>query len=318
MLPIYAKLWTRGVLRRWRPAPLLHVIALGHCHELIRRARQDGSFIIADVVSTHPEHRRQVMSEESLRWGLPDRYEKILSFERNVDSEIIDSDLILAPSRHVAATFESRFAEKHINVLPYAANISRFSPDTVSDVRATGPLRILTVGQIGLRKGHLYLLEAASRFPRNTFEITFVGATDPQVKPRLAQYSDLFRHISWISNEQLARWYRAQDLYILPSVEEGLAVSMCEAMGCGLPVACTPETGGSEIIEDGIDGFVLPSRSVEGVERFLAFALRMRPWLREVGLKAAAKARATVNWHHYAERLLQIYEAMVNNGQNGS
>lgn len=313
MNPVYADIWRRSVLARWTKSAIFQFVVLGHSLPLARRAKKEGAFVIADVVSTHPEHRRRQLMEEAQKWQLPNRYAQIPRYERFVDGEIESADLILAPSHHVAKTYTDRFPGVPAAVIPYATNVARFFPPSIPR-RVDGPLRIVTVGTVGLRKGQLYLLEAISKVPRGSIELTLVGAIDPPIKKHLVKYRHLFTHIPRVPNDELVQLHHRHDLFMLNSVEEGLAVSICEAMGSGMPVACTAETGANEIVDDKVDGYILPSRSVEGIEQFLAFAIRNRQELLAVGSRAAEKAAKFGNWQIYADRLMTVYEKVLVTG----
>jgi glycosyltransferase involved in cell wall biosynthesis len=309
---IYSGIWARSALARWVSAPLLHFILLGHSLPLIHQAKQDGAHIVAGAVNTHPENRRAIMEAEAERWGLRNTYTKLAPHEERVNEEIAHTDILLAPSRCVADTYIKHARPVHTVVLPFAANVARFKPSPLRRQRdLKGPLKIMTVGQIGLRKGQLYVLEALTRFPLGSIEYTMIGAIDPEIRDRLSKYRSFFKHVPRIANHDLVKIYQDHDAYVLTSLEEGLAGSMCEAMASGLSVACTPETGSVEILTDGSSGYIVPSRSVDAIEGFLAFALANRETLVETGLAAATKARSEVNWENYANNLMRIYDGLL-------
>ena len=81
------------------------------------------------------------------------------------------------------------------------------------------------------------------------------------VKPVLQKYSDL--PIEWappLPHGRLAERLREADVFVLPSLEEGLARTACEAMACGLQVVLTPNTGANDFVQAGVNGEVVPIR----------------------------------------------------------
>ena len=60
-------------------------------------------------------------------------------------------------------------------------------------------------------------------------------------------------------------------MFVLNSLEDGFGVVLPQSMACGLPVICTVNTAGNDVIEDGIDGFVIPIRDVEALKEKLLF-----------------------------------------------
>jgi glycosyltransferase involved in cell wall biosynthesis len=87
---------------------------------------------------------------------------------------------------------------------------------------------------------------------RNVFE---------NVRPVLAKYAEL--PIDWapaLAHPQLADRLRSADIFVLPSLEEGLARTSIEALACGLPVIVTAHTGSNDMVESGVNGEVVPIR----------------------------------------------------------
>jgi glycosyltransferase involved in cell wall biosynthesis len=86
------------------------------------------------------------------------------------------------------------------------------------------------------------------------------------VKEILARYRDL--PIQWspgLPHPQLAARLQSADLFILPSLEEGLARTALEAMACGLPVIVTPNTGANDFVQSGVSGEIVPLRDPDAI-----------------------------------------------------
>ena len=77
-------------------------------------------------------------------------------------------------------------------------------------------------------------------------------------------FSDL--PVTWFPNFshiKLAEHLRSADIFILPSLEDGFAMVVSEALSCGLPVITTPHTGASDLITSGQNGEVVPVRDAQ-------------------------------------------------------
>ena len=126
------------------------------------------------------------------------------------------------------------------------------------------PFTIVHTGGLSLRKGAPYLLEAfriiRKEVPDAVLRIKRHLRDD--VKDIVKRNSDL--PIEWSENLDLAghvRRYQTSDLLLFPSIEDGYAFVVAEALACGLPVITTPNTGASDLVKSGVNGEVVPIRN---------------------------------------------------------
>ncbi|MDO7841354.1 glycosyltransferase family 4 protein [Sphingomonas immobilis] len=310
---LYGAVWSRAVLSAWRPADLWHVMAHGHETAVVRRAGRDGARVLAEAVNTHPDNQREILHREAERWGV-----KGVSLHRSTrDARLIDeiasADRVLVPSATVARSFVERGIDaERVVKLPYAANLSRFFPaeHPIPNGDERRPLKIVCVGTIGLRKGQFHLLEACRRLGPDVVDLTLVGTVDTAVAARLGSYAGQFRHLQRVPNVEMRTLLLEHDLFVLPSLEEGLAVSICEALACGLPVVATRESGAEEMVVDGETGFLVEAGSADALAALLGRLARERETLPVIGAAAAAVTRRWLNWETYAAQLCDVYAQM--------
>lgn len=312
--PVYGAIWARAVMARWRPADLLHVMAHGHERPLVERARADGARVLAEVVNTHPDNQRLILLREAERWGVTMANPGRAAREDRLLEEVAGSDLILAPTDTVRRSFVERGTDPaKIVKLPYAANIARFGARTPEEAAMRpqgGPLRVVCVGAVGLRKGQLHLLEACRQLGPDIVDLTLVGIVSNEIAPQLERYRGSFRHFDRVPNAELRALLVSQDVFVLPSLEEGLAVAGCEALACGLTVVTTRESGGEEFIVDGDTGFLIEAGSADAIAARLSDLHGRRDLIDAVGARGAAAARHTINWDRYAAMLIEVYRGM--------
>jgi glycosyltransferase involved in cell wall biosynthesis len=129
-----------------------------------------------------------------------------------------------------------------------------------------GKTRVLFVGEVGVRKGAHYLIEAA-RSLGNEFEIRFCGGV-MLPKTFLDKAPANVQVVGPVPRSEIARQYLWADVFCLPSLLEGSAAVTYEAMAEGLPIVTTPNSG--SLVRDGKDGFLIPARDSSA----LAAALR--------------------------------------------
>ena len=178
------------------------------------------------------------------------------------DEELALADAVIVPSQFVRATLlEHQACAAPIHVVPFGSPAALSAPPPTP---TSGPLRVLYVGSLGQRKGLSYLLEALDALG-NQVRLTLIGRpTSLHCAPLNAA---LERH-TWIStlpNAEILEQMRRHDVLVLPSLFEGFALVISEALSQGLPVIATPNSGATECIRDGVEGFLVPIRSSQAI-----------------------------------------------------
>ncbi|HEX4706297.1 MAG TPA: glycosyltransferase family 4 protein [Candidatus Udaeobacter sp.] len=120
------------------------------------------------------------------------------------------------------------------------------------------PLRVLFLGLINLRKGVARLLEAARILHDEPVEFWMVG---PVEIANAGKVTDAGR-VKWfgpVTRNQAAGFYRNADLFILPTLSDGFAITQLEAQAHGLPVIASKNCG--KVVENGVNGIILDEPS---------------------------------------------------------
>ena len=303
----YQDVWERGVLRRWSPAPVLHAMIHGGERRVLTRARDDGSVILGEPVNTYPRELVQLLDEERRQLGLP-TVGRLRTWQRRIEEEVHACDRLLVASRFIGDSFaRAGFDAERIDVIPYGVDLTRFAPPTTRD---DGVFRVICVGQISPRKGQAHLLEAWRRAALPRSELVLVGAVRDGMERVLARHAGSFRHVERVPNAELREWYARSSVFVLPSIEDGFAVVCAEALACGLPVVTTENTGAAEVLDEGVDGYVVPIRSADAIAERLALLHRDGDRRRRMSDAARAKA-ATLSWERYAARVCDLYDRLA-------
>jgi glycosyltransferase involved in cell wall biosynthesis len=244
-------------------SPGNHIISsYGYANASFRWVRQNGGKTLVDGGNSHPENFWTILSEEHKRWNC--EYPPIARhhYERSV-AMMAEVDYVLSPSSFVTRSFLERgFKPEQILRNVYPVDVSCFKPPT-GPRPADRPLTVIATGSLSLRKGVPYMLEAFKlihqRHPTARFRLT--QSIQDSVIPILEKYRDL--PIDWapsLPHPQLAERLRGADIFVLPSLEDGFARTVTEALACGLPVITTPNTGASDLIIPGRNGEIVPIR----------------------------------------------------------
>jgi glycosyltransferase involved in cell wall biosynthesis len=157
-------------------------------------------------------------------------------------------------------------------------------------------------GQLTQRKGLSYLLRGYRRFRRPDTTLTLVGGIVGDAAP-LQPFAEDFEHVPHQTRPALAERYRRADVFVFPTLVEGMPLVVLEAMACGLPVIVTAN-GPAGIVRDGVDGFIIPERSDEAVSEKLEVLYRDRERCAAMGRAAAQRARE-FTWAAYGEGVLR-------------
>jgi glycosyltransferase involved in cell wall biosynthesis len=312
--------WQRHALKHWSPADILHTMLHGNNRLLIARAHQEGSLAIGEPVNSHPDDLRSLLNEEHQRLGIPGRQEAD-RIEKRLGEEALTCDYLLAGSQFVADSFARHgFPATKIQVIPYGVDLRYFSPLTEADRQRKArdsqgrKFRVICVAQIAPRKGHIYLLEAWKQLKLPEAELLLIGRVSDSMRPVLAGYKGWFTHIPHVPNHSLREHYCTSDVFVLPSIEDGFAYVCAEAMGCGLPVIATMNTGAAELLDPGINGFKVPIRSAAAIAEKIELLYRNRQQALEMGHAAEVKARAKMGWDLYANKLIAFYQQIFKAG----
>jgi glycosyltransferase involved in cell wall biosynthesis len=256
----------RWVKKQLQPGD--HILSsYGYVNACFEWARKHGGKTFLDGGNSHPENFWSIISEEHRRWGY--QHPPFAEYQYHRSRAMLEHvDYVLSPSSYVTNSFLSRgFKAEQILKNVYPANLSLFKPDDKPRPK-NRPLTLINTGSLSLRKGTPYLLESfrliQKQVPNARFLLT--SAVQDDIKPILARYSDL--PIDWsppLPHTQLAERLRSADIFVLPSLEEGLVRTACEAMACGLPAILTSHTGANDFLKPGIGGEVVPIRDAQAV-----------------------------------------------------
>ncbi|MFT5240217.1 MAG: hypothetical protein ACI9OU_001325 [Candidatus Promineifilaceae bacterium] len=272
--------------------------------EAMAVAKAKGKLVLLDQIDPGPPEARLVQAERKAwpNYALPMTHAPAAYYDR-LRQEWNLADAILVNSEWTRDLIvEEGVDPKKIDILPLAYAPPNQRPEQHQP--HDGPLRVLWLGTVTLRKGISYLVEAAKRFAPSDIEITVAGRIDISAAA-IAQAPACIRWVGPIPRPQTEALYRAADVFVLPTVSDGFALTQLEALAQGVPVIVTPNC--ARIVEEGRTGFVVPARDVTALAEALAHC---RDHANDLAAMAPACIdRANAFSHEtYAQRLLEIIE----------
>ena len=230
--------------------------------------------------------------------GLDDTESKL----RSKDDELACASHIFVASGFVAETLK-RFPGPlpPVSVIPYG-----FPPVTQpkrrDDVITSRPLRVLFVGGLTQRKGISYLFDGTEALGHR-IELTVVGRRAAGlVSPVLDRSLRNVNYIESLPHDRVLEQMRRHDVLVFPSLFEGFGLVISEAMSQGTPVVTTTSTAGVDLIENGVDGWVVRPGESEPITAALASVVDDRARLYDMS-EAARRTAAARRWVNYEREL---------------
>lgn len=231
--------------------------------ELLAEAKARGLRTVLDQFITPELLMNTLFTDEHSRWpDWEDRPEQnplsAALHERNLQ-EWKNADTILCCSDFVRdGVIECGGPPQRTFTMP-----SGFDPEWTAEPRKPhdGPMRVLFVGQVGLRKGAPYILEAARRMKgRAVFRMVGALPANEAVARSLKEHVEA---VGKVPRSQVRNHYQWADVFLLPSLCEGSPAAGYEALAAALPMICTPNTG--SVVREGVDGYIVPIRDADAI-----------------------------------------------------
>jgi len=178
-------------------------------------------------------------------------------------------DMVVAVSSAVREDLVARFpfvAQRCVTI-HNGVDMLRFSPGGSRGMRevvgaGAGDVVIGTVARLVPVKGLEYLLQAAGILLKKYANLRFVVVGSGGLRGRLEELArdlGILGRVVFVGGcDDVVPWLSSFDMLVLPSLTEGFGVSVLEACACGLPVVVTKVGGLAEIVQDGVNGWLVP------------------------------------------------------------
>ncbi|GAC1426329.1 MAG: hypothetical protein NVSMB7_02790 [Chitinophagaceae bacterium] len=275
-----------------------------------KQAKELGLTCIYDLPIAYWETARKLLLEEAIRlpeWaptlkgGIIDSPEKL---ERKT-LELELADIVIGPGSFVKGSLPAWANEKKIVMVPFGSPGQQYNTKEGNELPENNkrPLRVLFAGSMSQRTGLGDLFEAIRLLNSRYIELVVMGSPEAPMEFYRKECPG-FIYEAGRPNEQVLALMRTCDIFCLPSIVEGRALVMQEAMSQGLPLIITHNTGGEDLIrKDCSTGFMVPIRSPEMIAEKLSWMLDHRGEIKEMGRKAKQHA-AKYTWKKYGDTII--------------
>lgn len=189
-----------------------------------------------------------------------------------------------------------------IDVIYNGVDVNAFKPK--KNQKSGKKIKLISTGRLIERKGYKYLIKALAGL-EDKFELTLIGGGDKEEELKeLARTHGVnvdFRGV--VKHQEIANELQNADIFVLPSLNEGMSHSMLEAMACGLPVIVTDAGGMKELIKD--NGYVIKKASVNSIKDTI---LRYNDSIIKQQGMQSRKIAEGIGWEKVAEQYCGVYK----------
>jgi glycosyltransferase involved in cell wall biosynthesis len=278
----------------------------------IRKAKMAGMKTIVERGSSHIEFQNEILTEEYARYGM--RFKSNPAVIKKELQEYAEADYISVPSNFVKKTFlDKGIQESKLFLNPYGVNLD-FTVQKYEPARKSDIFRVLYLGALSFRKGLPYLFEALDllTIPSDKYEVVFIGRPDDDFK----SYCDKHKKENWkflghIDHYDLPANLRQTDVAVIPSIEDGFGMVIPQIMAGGIPVITTTNTGANDLIDDGVNGYIVPIRDAEAIARRIEALYNDPQKLAEVKIKASEIVLTGNTWNDYGNRYVAFLKLIT-------
>jgi len=292
-------------------SPVITCLATSY-QDLFPKLLQRPIVRVIECGSMHPEDHFLFQQRARREAGLPHATAPTASVKAECEASALAHFLVCGSQMVVESYVKRGYDSRRVLHCPYGVDTLRFRY-AERQIARDRPLRVATVGVIGIRKGILRLLriaEWAGKVGIN-LELHLIGPIEPEAEALIARSTANCQRLGVLKGDALVQALHRADVYCLPSYEEGFPISQLEAMSTGLPAITSNDTGGREAVTDGVDGLVLSDFTAE------EFETKLRPWLiqREsmvrAGVAAAEKVRTRYSMENYTRYVANCYSMIA-------
>jgi len=273
-------------------------------------AKQLGMFLLCDHGSPHP-YIEEGLVENRGRMPPPGSVSKISAFYGPGLSDFQRADAVLVNSQFAKDTFR-HFGYDRVPVhVIYLGIDDAFLSHVLERKNTSGEFRLLFAGSFEKRKGADFLMDAMERLDHLPYRLEIAGSVCANVVERSRRFfaNPRVKNLGLLSRQELASAMARADVFVFPSLSEGSARVVFEALASGCYVVTTPNSG--SIVEDGIHGAIVPPGDSGSLADAIAYAYHHRDKVSEIGRSNALCVKTKYRQCDYGAQLSSLYKELL-------
>lgn len=297
----------------------LDVRAVFSLRRLIRKEKYD-------IVHCHTS-RAQALSlwvgrvEPSVKWIVTRRMDYAVKrdwYHRHLYNQRVDG--VVAISQKIADLLaEAGVKREKIRVIHSGVDPAPFQKAKVAESKSALPV-VGTVAVLEERKGHRFLLEAAALLKQQGYRLTYLFAGEGSQKALLKKtvlrlgLQEEVVFLGFVSD--IPSFLSKVGIFVLPSLYEGLGVSVLEAMAAGKPVVATGVGGLPEVVEERVTGLLVPPGDSRALARAISRLISEKGLMEEMGDKGWKRIQRHFTMEQMAEKNEDYYYELLQSRPN--
>lgn len=307
----YLKEWLFDTFAAWNIGTSEYLYTdKNNFYKTLKKAKRKRIKTISYQAMPHYSSINEILSKEIKKYNINSKFINYKLSKRR-EKGLIFSDYIIAHSELVKNTdLESGLNDKSYKICYGSVDTEYYKPIDKSN---NNSFTVLFVGNDALLKGTLYLLEAwALALEKGVKgQIVLVGDIDQEIKAKYTNQNILFK--GSLKTEEVKNLYQQADIFVQPSLIDAGPKTTTEALACGLPVIISDGCGYSEIIEEEINGFIVPKRNSEEIAQKIHYAYEQKgKKLENMKIQARKKAEEFSITKHQ-KQFIEIINSIIAN-----
>lgn len=252
--------------------------------------------VYKNVIKKYTDQRNTLMSERCVIWN--EKYYKDMINEAHI------ADKIICASNYTKNTLLKYGVEpKNVFVIPYGYDC----PKSIETNKSKNEVfSILYVGNVSVMKGIPNLINAFKQIANKNVELILVGNISQYIY-ELTKDDHRIKTMGFVPHNELGTIYSKADLFVFPSYSDGFGFAPLEAMSYSVPCIVSKDSGISDVIVTGKNGFVIKSNSDAEIKKSIEWCISNKAELSKIGLEARNTALSYSN-----ERYVESLRSFIN------
>jgi glycosyltransferase involved in cell wall biosynthesis len=271
-------------------------------------------------------YARRALSNNNVRWVVTNhgrRFGSKLLLYNLLDSLTVrHADRIIAVSEKIARQMRmAGIKGEKICVIENGVNLNRFAGGIASNsIRESLGIKekarvIGTVGSLTREKGHMYLLRAAPKviesFPEVLFLLIGDGRERVKLEKMVCELGISDKVIFAGMRKDIPEILSILEIFVLPSLNEGLPIALLEAQAAQIPTVATYVGAIPNVVEDGVTGILIPPRDHEAIAKAIIHVLSNKNTALEMAERGFERVRDNFSAERMASKYLSLYRELL-------